>query len=134
MFGKWALRLAVLACLGGGVWWVKTQLDKLGVVTADKARLEQELKTVKRELATERLSAKLDHQEGELSYGKASWSCQNIVRGAVAAAKIVRVPVQEFVYVKEENGKAVCDTSELPDLYSLRDVEDAFYAAAEDHK
>jgi hypothetical protein len=134
MFGKWPRYLLAIALLWGGVWLVKVKLDELGTVTADKARLEQELKTVKEALAAERLSAKLDHQEGEVSYGKASWSCQNIVRGAVATTKIVKVPVQEFVYVKEENGVAVCDTSKLPDLYRLRDTEDAFYAAAEDRQ
>jgi hypothetical protein len=44
------------------------------------------------------------------------------------------VPVQEFVYVKEQNGTAVCDTSAVPDLYRLRDIEDAFYAATEDRQ
>jgi hypothetical protein len=134
MFGKWAFIFVALACLWGGVWLVKVKLDELGTVTADKARLEQELKTVKETLAAERLAAKLNQQEDKTSYSKAAWSCQNIVRGAVAATKIVKVPVKELVYVKEENGAPVCDTSKLPDLYRLRDVEDAFYAAAEDRQ
>ncbi len=134
MFGKWPRYLLAIALLWGGVWLVKVKLDELGTVTADKARLEQELKTVKETLAAERLSAKLDHQDSEASYGKASWACQDIARGAVAATKIVKVPVKEFVHVVEENGAPVCDTSKLPDLYRLRDVEDAFYAAAEDRQ
>lgn len=130
MFGKWPRYLLAFALLWGGIWLVKVKLDELGAATAKVARLETELATVKKELAEQKLICKASETESEVSYGKAAWACQDVVRRAVAVTKVVRVPVQEVVYVKDETG--VCVPAEPKPVVSLRDVEAAFYGTTED--
>lgn len=132
MFGKWPRYLLAFALLWGGIWLVKVKLDELGAATATVARLETELATAKKELADQKAACKASEKESEVSYGKAAWACQDVVRRAVAVTKVVRVPVQEVVYVKDETG--ACVPAEPQPVVSLRDVENAYYGTPEDRQ
>ena len=130
MFGKWLRYLLAFALLWGGVWLVKVKLDELGTVTADKARLETELANIKKELADQKLACKASETESEVSYGKAAWACQDVVRRAIAVTKVTRAPVKEVIHVKDENSN--CPPVEPAPVVSLRDVEAAYHGTPED--
>lgn len=119
---SFAILLAVIA----GLWWVKSQLDLLQTTQAQLVRVESALSQSRNELAACVLAKKLDSQENTKGFEKADWACQETVKRAVAGTRVVKVPVEEYVYVDRQiSTSQECPAVKLPDFFRLSDIQAA---------
>jgi hypothetical protein len=126
MWIKAGAALAVLLTLCAGLWWVKSRLDKLEATQARLAQVEQMLSQSRNEITAMQEAAKMDAQENTDGYEKADWACQETVKQAVAGTRVIRVPVEEYVYVDREiSTPQECPVVRLPDFFRLRDIQKA---------
>lgn len=135
MWIKAAVGFGIAAALAIGGWQLTQAIgDHFATHERNKVRiteLEGEIGQVRDELAAERLANKLDGQDDLEAYEKADWACQETVKRVVAATKIVPVPVKEYVHVeKQVTVPSECPVYRFPDLYRVRDIQEAGSAAS----
>jgi hypothetical protein len=126
MWIKAGAALAVLITLSAGLWFVKSRLDKLEATQARLAQVEQMLSQSRNEITAMQEAAKLDAQENTDGYEKADWACQETVKQAVAGTRVIKVPIEEIIYVDREiSTPSECPTIKLPDFFRMRDIQKA---------
>ena len=124
------LRLTFTACLlvivCGGLWWISSRLNLLQTTQARLVKVETLLSQSQNEIAAMREAAKLDAQFEQEAYEKADNACRQTIRQVVAGTRVVKVPVEEIVYVdREVVTPQDCPAIKLPDLYRVRDIQEA---------
>jgi hypothetical protein len=126
MWIKAGAALAVLITLSAGLWWVKSRLDLLQTTQSRLAQVEQMLSQSRNEITAMQQAAKMDAQENTDGYEKADWSCQETVKQAVAGTRVIKVPIEEIIYVDREiSTPQDCPVVRLPDFFRLRDIQKA---------
>ena len=71
-------------------------------------------------------AAKMDAQENTDGYEKADWACQQTIKQAVAGTRVIKVPIEEIIYVDREiSTPQECPVVRLPDFFRLRDIQAA---------
>ena len=126
MLFKVGAYLVVLLTFGAGLWWVKSQLDLLQTTQARLVQVEGMLNQSRNELTACLLARKIDQRENTDSYQKADWACQETVKQAVAGTRVIRVPVEEYVYVDRQiSTPQSCPATKLPDFFRMSDIHKA---------
>ena len=123
---------AVAALIIGAVWITNEVSNHFKDYEAKKTRLvlvEKMLTDSRNEVAALQAARQAENQAATESYEKADWACQETVKQVVAGTKVVRVPVEEYVYVETPGS---CPRVDLPPLFRLRDVQNAGKPAAKD--
>ncbi len=130
MLIKAAVGIGLAAALAIGAWQLAHAIgDHFTTHERNKVRiteLEGEIKQVRDDLAAERLARKLDAQENVQGYEKADWACQQTVKQAVAGTRVIKVPIEEIIYVDREiSTPSECPTIKLPDFFRMSDIQEA---------
>jgi hypothetical protein len=130
MWIKAAVGFGIAAALAIGGWQLAHAIgDHFATHEQNKTRitqLEGEIKQVRDDLAAERLARKLDAQDSLDGYQKADWACQQTVKQAVAGTRVIKVPIEEIIYVDRQiSTPQSCPATELPDFFRLSDIQEA---------
>jgi hypothetical protein len=130
MWIKAAVGFGIAAVLAIGGWQLAHVIgDHFKTHEQNKVRiteLEGEIKQVRDDLAAERLARKLDAQDSLDGYQKADWACQQTVKQAVAGTRVIKVPIEEIIYVDREiSTPRECPTIKLPDFFRMSDIQRA---------